>query len=250
MKLRETMAVLSVAGLFAAAADAQGRVTTSCTGPSGHHIYAEARNCPIGGGKYDALRLGTHSTYGSYTDLSRVSYLQFPIAMPVCPDNGFVDFQEDYTPDEIEAFTAVVGSADYKALLGKHTSYFLLARMIEMAGKTSEFDMWWLDNVAASEAASCNLPVFEDYTRRALASSSAALENAKTDADEYWPLQLININDLRELGEFDAAAARLSALTDIPEDWTTAFDTLREAVLRKVKGRVRIGEYAKDSDDQ
>lgn len=51
MKLRETMAVLSVAGLFAAAADAQGRVTTSCTGPSGHHIYAEARNCPIGGGK-------------------------------------------------------------------------------------------------------------------------------------------------------------------------------------------------------
>lgn len=249
MKLRDTMAMLAAAGLFAAAADAQG-ITTSCTTPSGHHIYAEARNCPIGGGKYNPLRLGTHSTYGSYTDLSRVSYLTFPIAMPVCPDNGFVDFQEDYTPEEIETFTAVIGSDEYKALLGKHTSYFLFARMLEMADMGSRFDIWWIDNVAASEAASCNLPVFEDYTRRALASSSAALASMKPEDDAWWPLQLININDLRELGEFDAAAARISALAPIPEDWTMAFDTLREAVSRKVKGRVKIGEYAEKPDDQ
>lgn len=240
MGIHRTVAVLAAAGLFVAAADAQGKVTTSCTQPSGHHIYTEERVCPVGGGKYTALRLGTHSTYGSYTDLSKVSYLTFPIAVSVCPGNGFVDFQEEYTPEELAAFTDVIGTDDYKALLGQNTSYFLFARMIEKSGLPG-YDLWWLDNVAASEAASCNLPVFEDYTRRALASSTAALAAMKPDADAYWPLMLININDQRELGEFDQAGARLAALSGVPDDWSAAFATLREAVKRKMKGRVEIG---------
>lgn len=240
MNTHRAIAVIAAAGLFAAAAHAQGSVTTSCTRPSGHHIYEEERACPIGGGTYTALRLGTHSTYGSYTDLSRVSYLTFPIAVSVCPDNGFVDFQEEYTPEELAAFTAVIGTDEYKALLGKHTSYYLFARMIEMS-KQEGFDVWWLDNVAASEAASCGLPVFEDYTRRALASADAALAKAKPEDDMYWPLNLLLINDLRELGEFGQAEQKLVALSGIPDNWTAAFDTLREAVARKMKGRVQIG---------
>lgn len=239
MKAHQLVSWISIA-LIAGSAHAQGAVTTSCTTTSGHHIYAETQECPIGGEKYTALQLGTHSTYGSYLDLTRVSYLKFPIAVPVCPSNGFVDFKEDYTPAELQAFKTVIESEAYKALLGKHTSYYLMARMIEMAG-VGDYDLWWLDNVAASEAESCELPVFDDYVRRSLASADAALAKATPADKDYWPLQLTAINRMRGLGQFEQASARVAALTGIPDDWTEPFATLKEAIARKRKDRVEIG---------
>lgn len=237
MQTTRTFALLALAGLFAASAQAQ--VTTSCTQPSGHHIYAEERACPLGGEKYSALQLGTHSTFGSNLDLSRISYLTFPIAVPVCPGNGFVDYKSDYTPAELETFGTVIASDSYKAMLGKETSLYLFARMIEMSGLPG-FDQWWLDNMAATEAASCNLPA-DAYWRRALASSDIAISTAKASDENYWVLQLLGINQLRELGEFERASERVSGLSGIPEDWSIAFATLREAITRRVTGRVEIG---------
>ena len=63
-------------------------------GADGHHIYEKETECPIGGEKFKALYLGTHSTYGRHLDWEPVSYMRFPVPIPVCPGNGFVITKE------------------------------------------------------------------------------------------------------------------------------------------------------------
>ncbi len=216
--------------------------TTSCSRPSGHHLYEKEKTCPIGGGSYQALILGTHSTFGQYLDFTKVSYLPFPIPVPVCPDNGFVDFQKEYTPEELKDLKATLESEEYKALIGKHTSWYLLARLIEMS-EFDGFDQWWLDNRAAAEASTCQLDTYNSYAEIALKSSDAALNQTSPDEKDFWAIKLNSINLLRRLGRFEEATDRLIQLQETPENYSSYVSTLRAAIEKKNSDRVRLGEF-------
>src|SRR5262245_50046091 len=93
-----------------------GDVLNCMGGADGHHIYEKETECPIGGDKFKARYLGTHSTYGRHLDWELVSYMRFPVPLPDCPSNRFVVAQENYSKEESEKLKKVVDSNSYKHL--------------------------------------------------------------------------------------------------------------------------------------
>ena len=223
--------------------DIQSSPAISCTQPSGHHVYEEKRACALGGEEFTALYLGTHSTYGTFLDLGHVSYLQFPIAVPVCPNSGFVDYKDEYTSGELAVFAQVVATEQYRELLGKHTSWHLFARMMEMASVDPDND-WWRHNQAAIEAKNCGLDQFPDYARLAIKAADARLiSSGLDDPDLIWGLKLSRLDFMRQMGDFRAAQEGISTYGEIPEQYRLAFNTLQEAIQLESTDRVPIGEY-------
>lgn len=250
--LRTKVAIAALAYVLVIAASSSLNAEPAgitCTEPSGYHVFFEERICPIGGEVYQAPRLGTHSTFGAYLDLTRVSYLSFPIAMPVCPENGFVDYQADYSDDEIKKLTAVIEDEAYRSLLGRHTSWYLFAKMAEMA-ELSDIDRWWLYSRAAAEADTCGLETYADYAMEAQEVAMEALLASDPSDAAYWPLQLLIANYDRRLGAFDQARERVAGLHDIPDEWKLAFGTLSEAIRQEESERVKIGHYEEKNDEE
>lgn len=51
------------------------------------------------------------------------------------------------------------------------------------------------------------------------------------------------------MGEFEAASERIATYPDVPEKWTSAFDTLREAIAREMTEQVGIGKLSDREDE-
>ena len=100
-----------------------GDVLNCNGGADGHHVYEEEVKCPVGGEAFKAFYLGTHSTYGRHLDWEPVSYMRFPVPIPVCPSNGFVVAKKDHSKEELQTLKAVVDSKPYKDLYAqKHAT--------------------------------------------------------------------------------------------------------------------------------
>ena len=54
------------------------------------------------------------------------------------------------------------------------------------------------------------------------------------------------------MGELEAASERNATYPDVPEKWTNAFDTLREAIAREMTEQVGIGKLSdrEDGDEE
>ncbi|MEO1028611.1 MAG: hypothetical protein AAFX02_06080 [Pseudomonadota bacterium] len=216
----------------------------SCAFEDGHHTKFHERTCPLEGETYKSLGMGASmSTFGSHLDLTRASYLDLPFPIGVCPSNGFVDFADEYTDQQMIALKTVIETDQYKSLLGKHTSWYLFAYVVEQT-KFDGYDTWWLYNNAAAEAHNCGYEQEKQYLETTRAQIDAALTNISPDSEDqpYWAMQLIAANASRRLAEFDDTASRLGALAGVPDDWKEAFDTLETANDRQLTRQVRIGE--------
>lgn len=250
--IKSTLAIaVLLCSNFAMADDATNAAIT-CTESSGHHVFVEQRVCPIGGERFDAFSLGTHSTYGAYLDLTEVSYLTFPIAIAVCPSNGFVDYKETYSDSELATLGATIATPEYKALLGHHTSWFLFAELMERSNFASgeDVELWWIRSRAAAEAQACDTGQFEAYARLALAQIELELEALPANDSAFWPMQLMAANYDRRLGDQTRAIERMKQLPEISEEWSLAFETLELAIESGRIDRVRIGEFQeRDQND-
>ena len=232
-----------------AMAEETNKIAITCTEQSGYHIFVEQRVCPIGREKFDAFTLGTHSTFGAYLDLTEVSYLVFPIAVPVCPSNGFVDYKSEYSDLELVSFGATIQRPEYTAQLGKHTSWHLLAELIERSGlgKNEDTALWWIRSRAAAEAVACDTGHFADYAKLALIEIERELSESSTEDSAYWPMQLLAANYERRLNDLSGARERLQRLPEISAEWALAFETLEQAIELCRTDSVEIGEFRKQS---
>ena len=205
-----------------------------CQTAVGYHMYWEEMVCPVGREKFKALRLGTHSTIGTYLDLSSVSYLRLPAPKPVCPSNGFVIDKKEYTDQELAERKRIIETDDYTAyLFDGNTTYYIYAKFAE---RLNDFDgdLWWLYLTATHEAGMCDLDKYEAYVLETLPKAKealAALNITVNPKDErlYWAMNLLIPNLYRRIGDFDAAETWMNDLTGkMPE-----YHEKRAAILKK-----------------
>lgn len=184
----------------------------NCVGPSGYHVYEADYTCPSNGKKFKALELGTHSTMGLHLDWQPISYMRFPVAIPVCP-NGFIVDEADIKGTALAARKAYIESAEYQQLYKqKHASFFLFAKQSEALQENLD-NLWWYYLQATWEADGCG--DHKKYNQYAtLVIEKASTQKAKlTDKDEeYWPMSIIIADMYRRTGQFEIAQQQLNAI--------------------------------------
>jgi len=183
-----------------------GDVLNCYRSADGHHIYEEEIKCPIGNEKFKALYLGTHSTYGTHLDWEPVSYMRFPVPIPVCPSNGFVVAKKDYSKEELEKLKQVIESKTYKDLYAqKHATFYLYAKLKELSQEKSD-DYWWLYLNATWEADHCKNKVrYKEYALETIASGKKRLAELNDSDEEFWVLKTVTADLYRRTGDFKAS---------------------------------------------
>lgn len=193
-----------------------GQHILNCIEASGHHVYKRTMKCPLGGEEFEALALGTHSTYGVSLDWESVSYMRFPVPIPICPSNGYIILNEDASDDEIERTTAVIESPEYQSLYAqRHATYYLYAKLTELLGKNEE-DRWWYYRQATSEADLCEAPErYRQYALATIVEGERKMAQLSEAENEYWTLSIVIPNMYRRLGQFDAAKSWLDQFNQV-----------------------------------
>ncbi len=185
----------------------------TCQRRSGYHLYYVDMVCPIGGEAFKVLRLGAHSTYGKYLDFEPESYMHFPAPMPICPSNGMVIDEDEYSDERLAEISRVIAEPSYQDILVGNTSYYVYAQFLERLGDP-DVDLWWISLVATWEAGQCNSGLYEEYARTALQYAEDEFAKTEPDDENFFALGLTISNLHRRLGEFDMAEQKLSVFLE------------------------------------
>lgn len=227
-----------------------GDVLSCNWGADGHHVYEEETKCPIGGEKFKALYLGTYSTYGRHLDWEPVSYMRFPVPIPVCPSNGFVLAKKDYSKEELEKLKKVIESKAYKDIYAqKHATYFLYAKIKELNGEKFD-DYWWLYLNATWEADNCkNKDRYKEYALETIAAGTKRLAELKDSEELYWVLKTVTADMYRRIGDFKSSQELIDKFgepslkeKEANDFFKLASKLLQEAVNEKNTERVPISD--------
>lgn len=225
-----------------------GDVLNCSGGADGHHIYEQETVCPVGGEKFKARYLGTHSTFGRHLDWEPVSYMRFPVPLPVCPGNGFVLAKESYTKEESENLKKIIESKAYKDIYAqKHASYFLFAKTKELNEEKFD-DYWWLYLNATWEADNCkNATRYKEYALETIAAANKRLAELKDSDEVYWVIKLVTAEMHRRIGDFKSAQDLIDKFgepglkdTEANAFFKLAKNILQQAVKDKKTERIPI----------
>jgi len=203
--VRIGLIVLAARAVLAAVGLAPASATT---------MFPQQFTCPMGGDVFEDYVIGSYSSFGQRPDGR--AYGTLPVLPLVeCPGNGFLLFEDAFTPEEIALLTPLVGSAEYQAM---------------RQGETPHHRAWWLMRALGREpeqlASALLVASWESdddlarrvWYQRAFLEATAGIA---PDSDGWLLYQLRAANALRELGQFgDASAllARIGASNAWPED--------------------------------
>ena len=171
----------------------------------------EERICPIGGERFTVEALMSYSTYGKRLDLKPLG--RDPSAVPqpliVCP-NGFIDYKQKYSEEEIISFTNLINSPSYQRLRSGNTDYFMLAQMLESMG-TGKLTMGWtyLEASWEAECLTCRQK-YVPYLNSAIHNFNLAVDESDDEIGFTYRLLVVELNRLK--GDFDTAKLKLAEL--------------------------------------
>ncbi|MEQ1764305.1 MAG: hypothetical protein ABL984_14335 [Pyrinomonadaceae bacterium] len=233
-----------------------GDVLNCMGGADGHHIYEKETECPVGGEKFKARYLGTHSTFGRHLDWEPVSYMRFPVPLPVCPSNGLIVAEEKYSKEESEKLKKVVESKTYKDLYAqKHATYYLFAKIKELNAEKYD-DYWWLYLNATWEADNCKNKVrYKEYALEVISAGNKRLTELKDSEQLHWVLKVITADMHRRIGDFKSSQELVDKFgtpslsdKDANEYFLLAKKLLQKAIKDGNTDRVEIKDAAAKTD--
>lgn len=222
-------------------------------GADGHHIFEKETVCPLGGEKFKARYLGTYSTYGRHLDWEPVSYMRFPVPLPVCPTNGFVIAEDEYSKEQSEKLKKVVESKSYKDFYAqKHATYFLLAKLKELSEEKFD-DYWWLYLNATWEADNCKDKVrYKEYALATIAAGNKRQAELKDTEEVYWVLKTVIADLHRRIGDFKTSQELIDKFgtpslkeKEANDYFVLAKKLLQKAVKERNTDRVAISDDIK-----
>lgn len=172
--------------------------------------------CPVGGEKFQSSVIASHTSWGQRPDGRR--YGTLPIHPIVeCPGNGFLLFDEEFTPEDIAVLEPLVASAEYQAM---------------RSAETPNYRVWWLRSKLGRDPLDLTSSLLRatwesdhDVDRKAryqaaFIAATTALQRTEANAQTWFWFNARAANALRELGNFDEAAALLDRI-DRPETLPT-----------------------------
>jgi len=87
--------------------------------------------CPVGGEVFVAKLVDKQARAGLQLDFKPYGDVVSPVPLGVCPSNGAVIYQPEFTTAEVGRLTALVETDTYQRWRDQHTTYYLLARTFE-----------------------------------------------------------------------------------------------------------------------
>ena len=158
--------------------------------------------CPIGGETFTAQSVASSSSFGARPDGRTYGTLPvYPIVE--CPENGFLLFQNDFTPEELEILGEAVASAEYQAMREVETPYYR-AWWLQKAIGEDKFELANTLLVATWETD--EQPEKKNRYQSAYVDAVRALPSGDPEkADFRFWLSLRAANVLRELRRFEEA---------------------------------------------
>lgn len=169
-------------------------------------------SCPIGGEKFKSQVVASNSTFGARPD--GMPYSPLPIYPLIeCPKNGFILFDETFTPAEISQLEPLVASAEFQAMRTTETPHYRAWWLMRAVGRDAHALTGAL--LQATWEAGSNGALKTRY-QAAFVEAAQALEHKPGKEQAWFWLNLRAANALRELGRFDAAREALDQI-DKPE---------------------------------
>ena len=173
--------------------------------------YTAYAVCPLNGARVSYTGAHSYSIFGRETDGKPYGSWDFPLEMARCPGSGLPIYQEKFTSDEAKALKALVATPGYQAIKGE-TTYFVLAYVFQAQGRPISMQMDAL--LAASFEVRDDPPVYARYAKVFVERGALRLAELTPAQGDWWMLQLITINIVRQTRDFASAQARLDSLPD------------------------------------
>lgn len=227
-----------------ATASAISLALTTLSPAYGTTFFEVKKTCPVGGEKFKAYDIGSSTSWGQRPDGRE--YGTLPIwPLIVCPKNGFVIFDDEFSKDELKKLTEAVSSPEYKVMVQND--------------EARHFRAWWLATkidrplrqrvglLMQASWDSDDIPERKQRYQQEFATLSAQLDlNKSTDTENFW-LSLRGANALRELGKFENAMDRILLLKAAPSyptevDEKEGADLLIDGLSSLVKDRNAFNE--------
>lgn len=164
--------------------------------------------CPLGGGKFEAKVVASYTRFGHRLDMKPLGALVAPIPLAVCPENGFIMYQEKFSPEEVSKLKPFILSSPYQKLRKGNTPYFLLAKIMEFQ-KLSPMDIAYAYLQASWEVEEGDRKRYETYLRHTIAALRKVLEQTDKNADQEFTARFAIVELTRLLGNFSDAEKEL-----------------------------------------
>jgi hypothetical protein len=168
---------------------------------------SQSAKCPVGGKTFTYVTTASYSTWGSRPDGKMYGSWEFPLALPICPDNGLVMF-DAFSVDEVKQLKTILVQPEYRSIIGTETSYFRAYWLMKQLGRDPVMAAWVL--VQASWQAD-DEPAKKARYQALYVEEIRKLEK-RSDEVTWLIMQGRAVNGLRELGRFDEAATLLKNL--------------------------------------
>ena len=184
-------------GLALLATNVQGQATTY--------------TCPIGGVEFsaDLPRSADHTGQNLDFKLTGEGVVS-PAAVPICPDNGFIIYRDDFSEGEISSLTSYVLSAEYQEMVDVHTPYYRLAKIQDFLGRpVLEVAFTYL---RASWEVDTDRARYEPYARVAASGMESYLVDANRETADFFTSHVLLAELKRRVGDFAGAKAALDAV--------------------------------------
>ena len=169
----------------------------------------EAFKCPIGGEEFITNIPRSSHQVGTRTDDKPFGMLEAPWPHPVCPENGFVMYDDKFSVKEIKFIKPYIFSSEYQGYRFSETRHFLLAKIFEYQQRPiSEIADTYLKASWEAEDG----PNYNRYLKLALGAFELSLKQDNTHIKPNWHDQYMLVELNRLLGNFKVATVELENL--------------------------------------
>jgi len=231
---RTNLVVLSMAASLGIATGGANALTT----------YESTVTCPIDGKQFISTMVASFYQSGMRLDSKPLGALIAPYPYPVCPGNGFVMYQAEFSKDELTAIRAIVLTDDYRRLRNQHTNYCMVGYVKERL-EGEDYDLGNMYLRASWEAESERPALVQQYQALAIAKYDAFLKGDSTRSEDWWYAAVVAAELDRLLGHFNAVEIRLKDLPTAPDSsLTLAISQIRfHALNHNLKQQKLLSSY-------
>jgi len=212
-------------------------------------LYEQEVTCPIDGQTFKATLVGTYMAKGMRLDLKPLGDVIAPYPYPVCPGNGFVMYQNEFSADELTAIKSIVASDDFKALRQEHTDHAMVAYLKQRLG-ARDFDVAESFLQASWEAERDRPQLVDEYRALALDAFDAARERGNLNADDGLTAAVVSAELERLLGDFASAQARLTSLEAELSTDAVGEAAKNNATLAKVIDQIALHTFNRNDEPE
>jgi hypothetical protein len=169
----------------------------------------QSLRCPIGGARFEFTTASSYNTWGSRPDGKPYGSWTFPLALPVCPGNGLVMYEE-FSREQLRALRPLIASPEFEAVRTTETPHYRAQWLMRKLGAPTSKVLWTL--IKASWEADGDASQRARYLREYVELAKSDPRPVGEDDLDWIVAQLRAANALRELAQFDEAAAMLRTI--------------------------------------